>query len=300
MITDPLQRVEILEPMLASEKTRALVIPVSTGYEYWLRGVFRSYYLSTDYAFRKQTDLVVFLLDDAPECKQIAEDWEAHTIQCRPIARLDVWSKSVVYNLAEALPHKSFVAIDVDTLILGGLESLFQRIETAEKPYIRLARDAQHCNSKTRTTTDMSSLWDFWIEFYKGYLDSHDLDMGLYGQYNMCINDGVIACNHAGAMAINETLKGLYSKFPNSVEPFHSRNQLYMNIAFIQLLAQPWLDTGLLEDEYNTQLGAPYMKFTVVGDDVYFLETRKSKILHFPGKKGKALFPELRYRFQKL
>ncbi len=90
--------------------------------------------------------LVVFVVDGDPECLRIAENYGAQIIECRPLTRLGVGIKSVLYSVARVVDADEYLCLDADMLVLGDLQPVFQTLAACSENAILVCREGNRSN----------------------------------------------------------------------------------------------------------------------------------------------------------
>ena len=293
---DCLQNVSVPLQRIHGIHTSALVVVASNSHALWLRGVLNSYTMWNNLT---KADAYVLLLDESEACRALAAEFGAYVIQAECLSPMGSWSKSVVYNIADILPHEHFICIDVDTLVLGSLQSKFDELK---KPHIvlQMARDAQFLNTATKSAAGSRPFIDQWHGYYQGK-DDKVLGVDTWiGQYPIIISDGVICANRLGMRLLVSRCKTLYVFWREEINALRRRNQAVANVAFIEMFSLPEnKGVDLLDEKYNLQVGASRLNLVEHESSLHFHNGKRPYIAHFPGKKGKALCHTIRDWYQK-
>ena len=125
--TDCLNRLWIEEPKIPLVGARAFATIISNGYEPMLRALLDSLSLRGECS---GVPIIVFCVGD--EVYQSLESWPDITrIRCHASERISPAIKGAIYSCARWLGFETIISLEADTLVVGELASIFDRVERA-------------------------------------------------------------------------------------------------------------------------------------------------------------------------
>jgi hypothetical protein len=267
-IRDCLGRVEIEVPTLLPWMRRCLVTVVSPGFEELLDGLLSSVEANADC---ENLFTAVLAVDPAQATLAIAAAHDATVIRCRARRPINSSVKSALYSAARIVPAEQFLCLDADTVVLGGLRSLFAALEVCRPGAVLACADQNrrfYCN-----------LGEALYSTYKG--SQADIERFLGGscrehETEFVANDGLFAAGRNAMLALDSTIRSMPGA-PEWVDANSLRNQFLFNLAIARMRCGVQLD-----DQYNLQLHAQDVDLAWRGGRVQARwRGRPVRVLHF-------------------
>lgn len=285
-LDDPLSRaqIQLLPPQPEVECCIATV--VSDGFESLLDDMLGSLQM---YGNCSDARLLVFGVDAGPECRRIAEKYEAAFVQCHRLTQVNSTVKSLLYSSARVVPARKFVCLDADMLVLGDLQPIFAGIDVAPAGSLFACREA---NGSRFTRLDSAIRL-----VYSGYPADLTRLLGHQngeGAYSLVVNDGIFAGSRTALL----TLDGLIRSWTNARQWVDERRDVWWRNQFIFNLVLARLDCGIeLDPTYNVQLNSQDVCMQRVNGSVEAKwQNRLVRVLHFNGA-GRGKCKEWRGEF---
>jgi len=280
--SDALGRVEAQSPQNQIHAECCIATVVTGGYAHLLDGLLTTL---TRQRWPRDTLVVVFNIDNDPDCARIIANHGARAIPCTRVARRNASLKSVLYSVASLVEAQYYMCLDADMLVLDDLSKVFDALDAYPQDSILVARDA---------FLKQDSLLKQLQEHYRG--DSGDLGRLLgrvteEGNYSLLINDGFFAGSRFALLALDNLLRNM-SQAAAWVDfyPDHGwRNQFVFNLALARLRCAVELDA-----RFNVQLHMNDPKLeTLNGRPQAIWRGQTAHVLHFCGW-GRDKYPEWR------
>lgn len=281
-LMDPLRRVEVQLPSPMPSTQHCIATVISPGFEAWADNLLGSLMANGDC---EDARLVLFAVNQSNECDRIARKYDALTITTRPLTRVDMKVKAVLYSVAQVVPAEKYLCLDADMLVLGSVAPIFQTLNVAPIGSILACREANY--------TGGYKLGDALLYTYFGR--SNDLSKILgkvngEAEYPLVVNDGLFA----GTGPALRAMDGVIRAMPHAVnwidEQGHARwrNQFIFNLALARLNCSVEVD-----DTFNVQLHTGEVDVHTENGGLQVLwRGRPVKIIHFCGI-GKQKYPQL-------
>jgi predicted O-methyltransferase YrrM len=220
--------------------------------------------------------LVVFALDDDRACIEIAAKYRAELVHCRPLAKINATSKSVLYSAAMVVDAQAFLCLDADVLVLGDLRPVFAALDACPPNTILACREGNG--------NGLSSLGHAYEQVYWG--NAHDRQH-LFGMsdeecaYSLVVNDGLFAAKRTALLALD----GIIRTMPAAAEWMDQPRNNWWRNQFIFNLAMARLRCGVeLDPTYNVQLHVQDVQFCRrAGRVCADWHGRPARVVHFSG-----------------
>ena len=239
---DALGRVEVLEGQRDFQTDKAIITLVTPGYARLLDQLLGS--LAAHGRCRGAVRFV-FAVEPDSNCEAVIARHGATMVRCRRLGPRNQTLKAVLYSAASLIEARQYLCLDADTLVLEGVEPLFDCLEALPPQSVLVAKDAF-----LRT----GPLGDQLTRHYAG----RDADLSwLIGaledeaNYPLVVNDGVFASSRRGLLALESLLRS----WPNAIawmDQLHDhgwRNQFLFNLALARLRCGVELD-----ETFNLQM----------------------------------------------
>jgi hypothetical protein len=267
-ITDCLDRVRFEQVGSLPTTRRCIATVASRGFEGLLDRLLGSLRAN---AHCDSAVLVVLAVEPGPELLGIVEQHGAWPITCRALRPLSSSVKSALYSTARVVTAEQFICLDADTVVLAGVDVLFDALET-HPPGSVLA-----CADQNRRT--FASLGEALERLYLGSRADLERFLGLLAgedEEELVVNDGVFAAGRAGMLALDSTIRSMRGA-PEWVDANPLRNQFLFNLAIAHMRCAVRMD-----DTLNLQLHAQDVELAMREGRVEARwQGRLVRVLHF-------------------
>jgi hypothetical protein len=282
VLADALERVEIRLPAQSLRGSRCIATVATAGFEDWLDGFFSSL---AAHGACDDALWVVFLVGESVACERVAHQHGAQIVPCVAREALGTAVKSALYSVARVVDAEAYLCLDVDTLILGELQSVFQALTACRPDAILVARDGSR----------FSDLADALGRGYSGSvsdLSRLGVTSDRIARYPLGVNDGVFAGRREAMLALDRELRAM----PNAAAwvaecgPATMRNQFVFNLVLAQRDCAVELDP-----RFNAQYHDPDTQITHAGHGLQATYAGQPvHILHLTGSGAKTEFVQWR------
>ena len=277
---DCLGRTEILVPTVRPRANRCITMVASPGFETFVRHALKSL---REHGDCDDAAIALVCVGESDELGELAEEYGAFKLLCRPLVACTSMLKCVQYSVANLIDADQFICIDSDVLVLGKLSPLFAALEACNESSILVCREGND-----RRYADLQHAF---VEIYRGI--PRDLRRILRGRpdlatYPLVANEGVFAANRSSLLALDSFLRGheFARAWIDERLDYQWRSQFLFNLAIA------WLNCGVeLNPDFNVQLHFQGVDF-VTRDGLPTVEWRgrKPRVIHFNGPIGRRSY----------
>jgi hypothetical protein len=267
-IRDCLSRVEMEVPTRLPWMRRCLVTIVSPGFEELLDGLLASVKANADC---ENLVTAVLAVDPTQATLAVAAAYDATVIRCRALRPINSSVKSALYSAARIIPAEQFLCLDADTVVLGGLRSLFTALEVCRPGAVMTCAD--------QNQRFYRNLGEALHGVYQG--SQADIEQFLgeslrEHETELVANDGLFVAGRNAMLALDSAIRSMPGA-PEWVDVNSLRNQFLFNLAIARMHCGVQLD-----DQYNLQLHAQDVDLAWRGGRVEASwRGRPVRVLHF-------------------
>lgn len=241
-ISDCLERVNIAAPGNLPPATRCIATIASRGFADLLDVFLSSLRANADC---EEALVAVMLVDPDTECLQVADTYGASVIECHSRRPVNSSVKSALYSLACVVPADEFVCLDVDMVVLGSLQPVFDALRACAPGSILACID-QNQDTFPNLEAALSELYGGSASDLARFLGSVQGEAG----YELVLNDGSFASGRVGLLALHSAIRAM-PEAPHWLDGNPLRNQFLFNLALARMRCAIRMD-----DAYNLQLHA--------------------------------------------
>jgi predicted O-methyltransferase YrrM len=289
LITDCLKRAEIAAPPRRPRAARCIATVATGSFAALLDDMLGSLRANGEC---DDALIVVFSLDDDPQCRRIADKYGAVAIPCRPRGRLGVNIKAVLYSVARVVDAEHYLCLDADMLVLRDLRPIFAALEACPNGSVLVCREGNNRGYRDITHALTTT--------YGGRADDIRRLLGSArneGAYPLVVNDGLFAGGRAALLAVDGVIAGMHEadRWLAERPDIGWRNQFVFNLALARL------ECGVeLDPTYNLQLHVHDIDLRWNGGRIEALWNGSSvRVAHFSGV-GKRKYPQWRGLFARV
>ncbi len=277
---DCLERLEVVVPDPPIVCDRCLCTVISPGYEDLLENMLDTFHR---YAQSPGVQVVVFAVDDS--FKALAHRQDLIRVECHSRERLSPAVKGAVYSAARFIQARQFLCMEVDMLVVGGLDPLWNTLDMVN-PSLMLG---------VRATSPRASFDELFLSLGSANSAS-DLSF-LTGLTSFdcpyCFNGGVLAGGREAFELLDRKMRNLapYSLMWMESRQQHWGDEFLMNLCIALLGTQAELKLRYNQLLHNTNRERWLQTDFESGRLVFHLDKQApSKILHFAGQSRALLY----------
>lgn len=286
-LRDCLDRTEIVLPSETPRAELCIATIVSAGFENLLEDLLGS--LAANGCCPSAL-VIVLAIDCTDSCRPIAASHGATLIECHQRSKLNPTVKSALYTLPLLVEAQQFLCLDADTVVLGDVRPIFERMTDAPEGSVFAAREANGRGLRNLAHAISAVYWGDPSQFSRilGHVHSEP-------NYPLVVNDGVFAGSRPALIAVDKVIRS-WRDAPGWVD---ERRDVWWRNQFVFNLALASLNCGVeLEDVYNVQLDSQNVEFC---EDAHGIRAawngQTVRILHCNGR-GRHKYPEWRGRLR--
>jgi hypothetical protein len=271
-LTDCLQRAVMTAPTTLPPSRRCIATVASPGFEDMLAEMLHSL---AAYGNCPDAQMIVVLAGRSSACQALAAKYGAAIVPCEPLREPNATLKSVLYSIPKVVSAEQFLCLDVDTLILGDLNPIFECLNALPEQSVLACREANRYEFRDLKHA-LSTVYD------GAASDLQRLQITPEeGSYPLVINDGVFAGSRAALLNVDYTLQAI----PHAIEWMDEKPEVSWRNQFLFNLALARLNAGVeLAPMFNAQMNYQDVAIMRSGSQTGVMFSGKpARIVHFNG-----------------